>query len=158
MNSLVFNELDFNFQTEPVLIKCDISMAPKRKFDKTLFARETAASASSERALQPDLKRRIICMAEVSTGMDPHLKVVASPQGRPGSSKVLTAPIDIALSQRGAGLTKTACREEVRLRFREFGFYKDWTNELTGWVLLHAKKRIETSTPPLPLCQTSCRL
>ncbi len=52
MNSLVFNELDFNFQTEQDVIKCDPPKVPKRVFDKTLFARGVAASASLETALQ----------------------------------------------------------------------------------------------------------
>jgi hypothetical protein len=104
-------------------------------FEKTLFARGTAASATLERDLQPDLQSRLAGMKDAPAGMVYHLKFVARPPGRPVSSKVLRALIDIALSQRVAGLTQTTCREEVSLRFLAYGICKDWAKELLDFFM-----------------------
>jgi hypothetical protein len=142
-------ELNFDFQPQTDVIQCDLPKDSKRVFDKTQFARATAVSATLEKDFQSYVKQRLQHMPDAPVGMDYHVKVVARPKGRPGNSKVLKALIDIVLSQGGATLTQTACREEISQRFPKFGVYKDWTKELPGWALLHAKKQIQMSAPPL---------
>lgn len=145
------NELDFSFPFEQTPLQT--AGAPpavnKRKYDKTLFSRGIAFSAGLEKTLQGSVKQWLPLMPEAPTGVTYVVKVVPIVKSTPGASKVLKALIDLVLSQRGARMTQTACREDVQARFPDFAVYKDWTKQLPAWALAHAKKCVSTSAPPV---------
>ncbi len=89
MNPRELNELNFNFQSEPDVIQCDLPKVPKRVIDKTQFARATAVSESLEKAFKSYVEQRLQQMPDAPDGMDYHVKVIPRPKGRPGSSNVL---------------------------------------------------------------------
>lgn len=151
MNSYASNELDCDFAIEQPTAQNETACpkATKRKYDKTLFSRGVAVSTSLENVFKQQLDNRLQLMPEAPAGMTYSVKVTAHAKGTPGASKVLRALIDLALSQRGAKMTQTACREEVQARIPEFAVYKDWTKELPQWAFDHAKKCVLTSAPPL---------
>jgi hypothetical protein len=151
MNLFESNEMEFNFQVENVPSEPVMSPPPciKRKYDKTLFARGKVVSTSLEKTLQQNAVDRLQLMTDAPKGVTYRVKVTPVVSSTPGAWKVLKALIDLTLSQRGALMTQTACREEVQRQFPQHSVCKDWTKPMPKWAMTHAKKRILTSAPPI---------
>lgn len=144
-------ELDFDFPIEqtPLQTADTPPAVNKRKYDRTLYSRGAAISAGLEKSLQKNIEQQIQLLPEAPKGVTFRVKVVPIVKCTPGAWKVLRALIDLVLSQRGAKMTQTACREDVQAQFPEFTVCKDWTKALPEWALAHAKKCVSTSAPPV---------
>ncbi len=121
----------------------------RTKRDPSRYLQFLEARQLAEKATQKYLENLIQSNPGTYEGWNLRLTLEARPKSKPGAFKVLLALIDLVLTPSGAAMTQTQCRAKVHTMYPDHAVFKDWTKTLPNWAIVHASKRIASSTPSI---------